>query len=127
MAKIVVECADPNDPKAVEAAIEEMTGKCNITYFQQAEKMKKVGSASSDLDAARKIAKDIGESEEAVRQRIMRGRQAIVQGEQANQTQQDQKFILNQARQIKTERREERIKTREQQKELKFAERKDGG
>jgi len=117
MAKIVVECADPNDPKAVEAAIEEMTGKCNITYFKQAEKMKKAGSASSDRDAARKISKDSGESEEAVRQRIMKGREQVVQGEPLNQTQQDQKFILNQARQIKTERREERVKTREQQKE----------
>ena len=39
MAKIVVECADPNDPEAVQAAIEEMTGKCNITYFRQAKNL----------------------------------------------------------------------------------------
>ncbi len=57
MARIVIECIDPNDPDAVEAALEQITGKCNVTYFKQAEKMKKAGSASSDRDAARKIAK----------------------------------------------------------------------
>ena len=104
MARIVVECADPNDPVAVEAAVEEMVGKCNITYFQQAEKMKAAGKASSDRDAARKIAKDTGESEETVRHRIRKGCDEVGHIGPPNQTKEDQKFILNQAKQIKTER-----------------------
>jgi len=111
MAKIVVECADPNDPKAVEAAIEEMTGKCNITYFRQAEKMKATGKAKSDLDAAKKIAKDTDESEEGVRQRIRRGREEVGQGVQSDLTKTDQVFILNQASEIRREkkRKQERV------------------
>jgi hypothetical protein len=35
MAKIVVECADPNDLKQVEAAVEQAVGKCNITHYKQ--------------------------------------------------------------------------------------------
>ena len=106
MAKIVVECADPNDPKAIEAAVEEMVGKCNVTYFKQAEKMRAAGSADSDRDAARKISKDTGESEGAVRLRIQRGREEVAQGVPPNLTQQDQKFILSQASEIRKEKKQ---------------------
>ena len=102
----------PNQTKA-----DPTTGKCNVTYFKQAEKMKKAGKASSDRDAAKKIAKDSGEPETAVRKRIQRGREKVAQGGPPNLTKQDQTFILNQAKQIKTERRKERIKKREKQKE----------
>lgn len=80
MAKITVECTDPNDMKAMEVAMEQVVGKCNITYAKQAQALQEVGTASSQRDAARIIAEDTGESAQAVRHRIMRGKNEMVQG-----------------------------------------------
>jgi len=110
MARIVVECANPNDPQAVEAAMEDMVGKCNVTYFKQAEKMKEAGKATSDREAARKIAKDTGESDGAVRLRIQRGRDEVAQGVPPNQTKADQIFILSQASEIRKEKKRKQNK-----------------
>jgi predicted transcriptional regulator len=60
---------------------------------------------------ARKIAKDTGESEEAVRNRIKRGRKKMGQVDPPT-LKEDYKFILKEAKQIKTERREKRVRER---------------
>ena len=68
MAKIMVECSDPNSLSALEAAVDQAVGKCNITYLKQHEGMVEAGSSKSQRESARKIAADTGESEEAVRE-----------------------------------------------------------
>jgi len=80
MAKIVVECSDPNDLEAIEAASEQFVGRCNITYFKQAQVMQEVGTAKSQREAARKIAGETGETESAVEHRIRRGKNEVRQG-----------------------------------------------
>jgi len=77
MAKIVVECQDPNDLDAVEQAVESAVGRCNITYYKQAKQMIEQGVANSKNDAAKKIAEDTGESQEAVRHRIRSGEDEV--------------------------------------------------
>jgi len=77
MAKIVVECSDPNDLDAIEKASEQIQGRCNITYFKQHKAMVEVGISKSERESARIIAKDIGETEGAVRRRIQKGKQAV--------------------------------------------------
>lgn len=74
MAKIVVECSDPNDLEAVEAATDQFQGKCNITYFRQAQAMVDAGTATSLKDASRKIANDTRETPGSVEERVYRGR-----------------------------------------------------
>jgi hypothetical protein len=79
MAKIVVECSDPNDLQAVEAATDQFQGKCNVTYFRQAKAMVDAGTAKTLHDASKRIAEDTGESEEAVRHRVRRGLKKVGQ------------------------------------------------
>jgi len=74
VAKIVIECADPNDFEAMIQAAQEAAGKCNITYAKQAEALKEAGVVKSEREAARKIAEETGENEETVRKRIYRGK-----------------------------------------------------
>ena len=83
MAKIVVECSDPNDLEAIEAASEQFVGRCNVTYFKQAQAMQQIGSAKNNLDASKKIATETGETSEAVRHRIRRGKNEVGQGGQS--------------------------------------------
>ena len=78
----------------VEVLVEEL--RSPSPPFKQAEKMKESGKAKSDLDAARKIAKDTGETETAVRKRIQRGHDKVAQGGQSDLSQ-DNSFILSQA------------------------------
>ena len=80
MAKIVVECSDPNDLDAIEAASEQFVGRCNITYFKQAQAMQDVGSAKSQREAAKKIADETGETFNAVHHRVKRGAKEMGQG-----------------------------------------------
>jgi len=73
VAKIVVECGNPNDLKEVEALVEQAVGKCNITYYQQHKGMVEAGASKSKSESARIIAQGTKESPEAVRCRIRRG------------------------------------------------------
>jgi hypothetical protein len=74
VAKIVIECADPNDFEAMIQAAQEAAGKCNITYAKQAEALKEAGVVKSEREAARKIAEETGEPEKTVMSRIYRGK-----------------------------------------------------
>jgi len=86
MAKIVVECTNPNDLEAIEAASEQFVGRCNVTYFKQAQAMQKIGSAKSQRAASRKIAEETEETEAAVRQRIIKGKKEVVRGKPPEET-----------------------------------------
>lgn len=85
MAKMVVECQDPNDLDSVERAVEFAVGRCNVTYYKQAKQMVGQGVANSKHDAAKKLAEDTGESVGAVRQRIDRGQREVAQPVQPQQ------------------------------------------
>jgi|GEM_PF-2943364 hypothetical protein len=74
MAKILIDCADPNDLAAINEAAEQAAGKCNVTYYNQHEAMVEAGLSSSQRESARIIAEEAGDSEEAVRKRIERGK-----------------------------------------------------
>jgi len=78
MARIVVECSNPNDLEAIVDAVELAAGKCPVTYFKQAKKLQEVGAVKSERAAARKIAEETGESPESVRQRIIDGKRSVV-------------------------------------------------
>lgn len=77
MPKIVVECKDPHDLESVEQAVEDAIGRCNVTYFKQAQAMLEKGVAETITDASRKIAEDTGEHPEAVRDKILRGERDV--------------------------------------------------
>lgn len=77
MAKIVVECADPNDLSAVEEAVEQSVAKCNITYFNQHQALVEAGKSSSQRQSAKIIAEETGETSETVRNRIRRGKMEV--------------------------------------------------
>ena len=79
MAKIVVGCSDPNDLEAVEAASDQFQGKCNVTYFRQAQAMVEAGAAKTLHDASKKIAEDTGETQRTVETRIYRGKERVTQ------------------------------------------------
>ena len=79
MAKIIIDCADPNDLKKVESLVEQTVGKCNTTYFRQHQGMVEAGTSKSKSESARIIAEDLGESPGAVRKRIERGEKEIGQ------------------------------------------------
>lgn len=73
MAKIVVECSNPNDLDEVENIMDQVVGRCNVTYFKQHQGMVDAGSSKSKSESARKIAEDTGETPQAVRRRIQKG------------------------------------------------------
>jgi hypothetical protein len=77
MAKIVIDCADPNDFAAVVESAENAAGSCTVTYAKQHLEMQKSGTSQSQRESARIIAKDSGESEGAVRRKIQRGLQEV--------------------------------------------------
>jgi len=79
MAKIVVECSDPNDLQAVEAATDQFQGKCNVTYFRQAQALVEAGAAKSLKDASKKMAEDVGETPGSVEERVYRGKKSLQQ------------------------------------------------
>lgn len=82
MAKIVVECSDPNDLDAIEAATEQFIGRCNTTYFRQHQAMVEAGVSENKSESARKIAEETEETPEAVRTRIRRGEKEAGQADQ---------------------------------------------
>lgn len=77
MAKIVVECTDPNDLDAIEKASEQIVGKCDVTHYRTSEAMKESGAAASTYDSAKKIHKITGEPLGTVRYRIKKGKQEV--------------------------------------------------
>ena len=77
MAKITIDCSDPNDLAALESAIEEAVGKCNVTYFKQAQELQEAGVVLSERAAARKIAEETGEPVPTVRSRIKAGKKEV--------------------------------------------------
>lgn len=74
------------------------------------------GKAESDRDASRQIAKETGETEEAVRNRIRKGKKKVGPVDPRILTQSDQQYIIKQAKNIKTDRRKKRESDREKQK-----------
>jgi len=84
MAKIVVECSNPNDMDEVEALVDQVAGKCNVTYFKQHQGMVEAGTSKSKSESARIIAEDTEESHGAVRKRIERGEKESGQPVQQN-------------------------------------------
>ena len=78
MAKMIIDCADPNDMEAVDRAIEKAIGSCNVTHFRQHQEMVRSGVSNSERGSARKIAEETGENPGTVRQRIMRGKKEVV-------------------------------------------------
>ena len=84
MAKMMVECENPNDLDALYEAVEDQAGKCNITYFKQAQAMIESGHAKNINSAAAKMAEQEGVSKEAVRKRIERGAEKVGQPVQQN-------------------------------------------
>ena len=95
MAKIVVECTDPNDLEAVEKASEQIMGRCNITYFKNAQTRVEVGTAKSLNEAAKQIAEETGESKRAVESRVYRGKDNVPHVAEQSITTTNNKEILN--------------------------------
>ena len=81
MAKITIDCADPNDFTAVTEAAERAAGRCNITYAKQAAAMVDAGTVRSERKAAKQIAEETGEPLETVRTMVKRGKKEMGSGE----------------------------------------------
>ena len=73
MAKIVIDCADPNDFAQVVASAERAAGGCTITYAKQHLEMEEKRISGSQRESARIISKDSGETQTAVEHKIRRG------------------------------------------------------
>lgn len=86
MAKVYVDCADPNDLASLEAAFEQLQGKCDITYFRQAKGLMETGLVDSRRAAERHIAQETGETPSAVHARVQRGQKKLVHGEPPSPT-----------------------------------------
>jgi hypothetical protein len=79
MSKMVIECSNPNDMNEIDSLIDQIAGRCNITYFKQHEAMVEAGISKSIRGSARRIAKDEGGSQEAIKMRILRGKKHVEQ------------------------------------------------
>ncbi len=77
MARIVIECADPNDFTSVIESAEQAVGNCTITYAKQHQELVSAGKSKSVSESARIIASDSEETPESVRNKIRRGEQEI--------------------------------------------------
>ena len=89
MPKLMIDCINPNDFESVQDTVEQIQGKCNVTYFEEAQKRIEKGIAKSEHDAAKQISKETGESLPSVRCRIQRGNkkvQEVAQHEQLSET-----------------------------------------
>lgn len=73
MAKIVIECANPNDFSEVVESAERAAGSCTITYAKQHLEMVESGTSKSKRESARIISEDSGETPKAVEHKINRG------------------------------------------------------
>lgn len=79
MAKIMIECGNPNDFSEIVEAAEKAAGSCTVTYAKVAQEKIEAGQARSVLDAAKQIAPETGESVQAVRRKIQEGQKKIAQ------------------------------------------------
>jgi len=73
MAKIVIDCADPNDFAKVVESAEKAAGSCTITYAKQHLEMVEKGTSKSVRESARIISEDSDETPKAVEHKISRG------------------------------------------------------
>lgn len=76
MATAIFEC-DVDNPDEVLEMMAEQQMRCKIRTAKQAESMLNTGAVRSEREAARVIAKETGEFENTVRQRIKRGKKAM--------------------------------------------------
>ena len=95
MAKIIVECIDPNDLEAIEQVSEQIAGKCNVTHYRTSEAMKKSGAAKSTFDSAKQISEATGEPLGTVRDRISKGEKKVVGVQQPPPTPSNHTEITN--------------------------------
>jgi hypothetical protein len=79
MAKIMIECGNPNDFSEIVEAAERAAGSCTVTYAKVAQEKIEAGQARSVLDAAKQIAPETGESVQAVRRKIQEGQKKVAQ------------------------------------------------
>ena len=77
MARIILDCADPNDFKSILELAEKAAGRCNVTYANQAQALIDAGTVKSEREAARKIAEETGEPEKTTYTRIRRGKEEL--------------------------------------------------
>lgn len=63
----------------IEAALDQMVDKCNVTYFKHAKERIESGAAKSFREASRQMAAETGESFPAVETRVHRGKKKIQQ------------------------------------------------
>ena len=73
MAKIVIDCADPNDFTKVVESAERAAGSCTITYAKQHLEMVKAGTSRGVSESARIISDDSDDTPQAARRKIQRG------------------------------------------------------
>ena len=73
MAKIMIECGNPNDYSEIVEAAEKAAGSCTVTYAKVAQEKIEAGQAASIREAARQMAEETGETEETVRNKVRRG------------------------------------------------------
>jgi hypothetical protein len=79
MAKIMIECPDPNSPDLADIERQVAEKGCRVRYFQDAEALIESGQATSRRDAARQIAESTGEHPSAVETKIRRGEEEVRQ------------------------------------------------
>ncbi len=75
MAKMMIDCSDPNDLKALQEAVERKAGSCSITYARQHQALVDAGRSKSVAESSRIIAAETGETFQAVQHRVHRGLQ----------------------------------------------------
>lgn len=79
MAKIMIDCANPNDFQEVIKQAEKAVGNCTITYAKRDIELQDKGISSSTRESARIIAEETDESPDAVRMKINRGKKRLEQ------------------------------------------------
>ena len=73
MARIVIECVDPNDFTSVIESAEQAVGNCTITYAKQHLELVDAGKSKSVSESARILASDSEETPQSVRRKIQKG------------------------------------------------------
>ncbi|MCJ8501030.1 hypothetical protein [Desulfatitalea alkaliphila] len=77
MARITIDCADPNDFAQIVEKAEQAAGRCNVTYAKQAAALVEAGTVRSERAAAQQIAEETGEPVNTVRAMIQRGKSEV--------------------------------------------------
>ena len=79
MAKIMIDCANPNDFREVVEQAEKAVRNCIVTYAKRDIELQEKGLSKSTRQSARIIAEETGESPDAVRMKINRGKPQVEQ------------------------------------------------